>query len=94
MILFNHCGVTYLVATGVRSRAAEYTYFGNDTNNKQIMNGPISIIAKILEGVMSSVAEAEIGALYMNTIQLLSLRVPCEELEHPQPATTSHTNAD
>ena len=56
-------------------------------NNKQIINGPILIIAKIIKGVMSSVAEAEIGALYMNAIQLLPLRVTCEELGHPQPAT-------
>ena len=54
MILHNHSDAAYLVTTGARSRAAGYKYLGNDTNNKQIMNGPISIIAKILEGVMSS----------------------------------------
>ena len=52
-------------------------------NNEQIINGPISIIAKIIKGVMSSTAEVEIGALYMNARQLLPLRVTCEELGHP-----------
>ena len=92
MILHNHSDATYLVATGARSRAAGYTYLGNDINNKQIINGPISIIAKIIKGVMSSAAEAEIGALYMNARQLLPLRVTYEELRHPQPATPMQTD--
>ena len=73
MMLHNHSDAAYLIATGARSRAAEYTYLGNNTNNKQIINIPISIIAKIIKGVMSSAAEAEIGALYMNTRQVLPL---------------------
>ena len=92
MILHNHSDAAYLVATGARSRAAGYTYLGNDMNNKQIINGPISIVAKIIKGVMSSAAEAEIGALYMNARQLLPLRVTCEELGHPQPATPMQTD--
>ena len=40
---------------------------------------------------MSSVAEAETGALYMNARQLLPLRITCEELKHPQPATPIQT---
>ena len=41
---------------------------------------------------MSSAVEAEIGALYMNARQLLPLRVTCEELGHPQPATPMQTD--
>ena len=48
MMLHNHSDTAYLAATGARSRTAKYTYFGNDTNDKQIINGPISIIAKII----------------------------------------------
>ena len=92
MILHNHSDEAYLVATGVRLRAAGYTYLGNDTNNKQIINGPISIIAKIIKGVMSSAAEVDIGALYTNTRQLLPLRVMCEEWGHPQPVTPMQTD--
>ena len=93
MILHNHSDTAHLVATGARSRAAGYTYLGNDTNNKQIINGPISIMAKIIKGVVSSAAEeAEIGALYMNAQQSLPLRVLCEELGHPQPATPMQTD--
>ena len=92
MVLHNHSDAAYLVATGAHSQAAGYTYLGNDINNRQIINGPISIIAKIIKGVMSSAAEAEIGALYMNARQLLPLRVTCEELGHPQPATPMQTD--
>ena len=92
MILHNHSDAAYLVATGARSRAAGYTYFGNNKNNKQIINGPISIIAKIIKGVMSSAAEAEIAALYMNAREILPLRVTCEELGHPQPPTPMQTD--
>ena len=41
---------------------------------------------------MSSAAEAEVGALYMNARDLLPLRVTCEELGHPQPATPMRTD--
>ena len=41
---------------------------------------------------MSSAAEAEIGALYINTRQLLPLRVTCEELEYPQLAPPIQTD--
>ena len=91
MILHNYSDTAYLVASGARSRAAGYTYLGNDINNKQIINSPISIVAIII-GVMSSAAEAEIGALYMNARQLLPLRVTCKELGHPQPATPMQTD--
>ena len=64
MILHNHSDAACLGATGARSRSAGYTYLGNDTNNKQIINRLISIIAKIFKRVMFSAAEAEIEALY------------------------------
>ena len=86
MILHNASDAAYLVVTGARSRAAGYTYLGNDINNRQIIKGLISIIAKIIKRVMSSAAEAEIGALYMSAKQLLPLRETCEKLGHPQPA--------
>ena len=93
MILHNHSDASsYLVTPRVRSRTAGYTYLRNNIKNKQIINGLISIIAKKIKGVMSSAAETEIGALYMNARQLLQLRVMCEEYGHPQPATLMQTD--
>ena len=82
----------YLVESEARSRAGGYTYLGNKEGNERILNGPISIIAKIIKSVMSSAAEAEVGALFMNAQDILPMRVTCEELGHPQPATPMQTD--
>ena len=87
MILDNHLDAAYLVAPEAQSQAGGYTYLGNEENNKQIINGPISIIAKIIKSVMASAAEAEVAALYMNAKKLVALQKMCEELGHKQPAT-------
>ena len=44
MILHNHSDIAYLVAIRSRSRVDGYTYLGNDTDNKQIINDQISIL--------------------------------------------------
>jgi hypothetical protein len=41
---------------------------------------------------MSSAAEAEIGALFMNAKAIIPLRITCEELGHKQPATPMRTD--
>ena len=92
MILYNHSDAAYLVASNARSRAGGYTYFGNKPENEEIFNAPIVIIAKIIKAVMSSASEAETGALYMNAKEIIPLRVTCEELGHPQPATPMRTD--
>ena len=56
------------------------------------MNGPISVIAKLIKCVMSSAAEAEVAVLYRNTIEILTLRLICEEIGHTQPPTPMRTN--
>ena len=92
MILHNHSDAAYLVASEARSRAGGFTYLGNNKNNMQIINGSISVIAKIIKSVMSSAAESEVGALFMNAREILPLRMTCEELGYPQPATPMRTD--
>ena len=84
MILHNHSDATYLVA--FKAQSGGYTYHGNK-ETKQIINGPITIIAKIIKVVMASVAEAEVSSLYMNAKELIPLQITCEELGPKQPAT-------
>ena len=43
-----------------------HTYTGNHRQKSQIINGVISVVAKIIELVMSSSAQAEVGALFMS----------------------------
>ena len=87
MILHNHSDAACLVASNARSRAGGYTFLGNRNNNKQIHNGPITILAKVIKHVMASAAEAEIAALFMNAKEALPLRITLTELGHPQPPT-------
>ena len=82
MILSLSCesDAAYLVAP---SRAGGYAYLGNKAGTQ--FNGPIYVLAKIIKAVMGSAAEAEVGGLYMNALDLLPIRTISEELDHPQP---------
>ena len=64
MILFIDSDAAYLVETEAKSRAGGFFYLGN--KDGKLMNGSILILAKIIKFVMSSAAEAEIAALFMN----------------------------
>jgi hypothetical protein len=66
---------------------------GIDTKtNKKLTNGAILIISKVLKHVMSSAAEAEIGAFFINAKEGEVLRRTLEELGHPQPPTPMETD--
>jgi hypothetical protein len=92
MVLHNHSDAAYLVASEARSRAGGFTYMGNHEGKPQIINGANSVVAKVLKSVMSSAAEAEVGALFMNAKALIPLRIMCEELDHIQPPTPMRTD--
>jgi len=77
----------YLVAPEARSRAGGYIYLGNKASNQNIFNDAVLLIARIIENVMASAAEAEVGALYINAREMVPLRVTLEELGHQQPST-------
>ena len=48
-------------------------------------NGAIHTLCQIIKTVMSSAAEAEIGATFLNSKDALPIRTTLEELGHPQP---------
>jgi hypothetical protein len=64
----------------------------NNKNDKKLTNGAISIVSKVLKHVMSSAAEAEIGAVFINTKEGAVLRTTLEELGHKQPPTPMETD--
>ena len=49
-------------------------------------------IAKIIKSVVSSAAEAEIGALFINTRQAIPARITLEEMGNKQPPTPVQTD--
>jgi hypothetical protein len=59
MILHIHSDASYLSENEAKSRAGGFFYLGNNTrNDKNLTNGAILIISKVLKHVMSSAAEA------------------------------------
>jgi hypothetical protein len=66
---------------------------GNATKHqKKLTNEAILIISKFLKHVMSSAAEAEIGAVFINSKEGAVLRTTLEELGHKQPPTPMETD--
>ena len=55
-------------------------------------NGAVLNIAKIIKNVMTSAADAEIGALFINTRQAIPARYLLEEMGHKQPPTPIQTD--
>ena len=50
------------------------------------------VISRVIKNVMSSAAEAEVGALYMNTKEVIPIRRCLEDLGHAQPPTPIKTD--
>jgi hypothetical protein len=93
MILHIHSDASYLSENEAKSREGGFFYMGRDTKiNKKLTNGAILIISKVLKHVMSSAAEAEIGAVFVNVKEGADLRITLEELGHPQPPTPMETD--
>jgi hypothetical protein len=65
MVLAGHSDASYLSETNARSRAGGYFFMSNN-NAIPSNNGAILTILQIIKAVMSSAAEAEIRALYIN----------------------------
>jgi hypothetical protein len=67
MILHIHSDASYLSENEAKSRAGGFFYMGSSTNTDQKLTiGAILIISKVFKRVMSSAAEAEIGAVFIN----------------------------
>jgi hypothetical protein len=90
MILHIHSDASYLSENEAKSKAGGFFYMGSSTDNK-LTNGAILIISKVLKHIMSSAAEAEIGAVFINAKEGAVLCTTLEELGHPQP---THTNGN
>jgi hypothetical protein len=93
MILHIHSDASYLLEKEAKSRAGGFFYMGSSTKtDKKLTNRAILIISKVLKHVMSSAAEAEIGAVLINAKEGAVLRTTLEELGYPQPPTPMETD--
>ena len=85
MILNVHSDASYLSAGNGRSRAGGYLFMGSlPCEGKPIhLNGNIAVTYNILKLVASSAAEAELGALFLNTKEAWIVWLTVAELGHP-----------
>jgi hypothetical protein len=93
MILHIHSDTSYLSENKAKSRAGGFFYMGRNTKtDKKLTNIAILIICKVLKHLMSSAAEAEIGAVFINAKEGAVLRTTLEELGHKLPPTPMETD--
>ena len=91
MVLAIHSDASYLSERDARSRAGGHHYLSSDTPSPP-NNGAVLNISQIIKNVMSSAAEAELGALFINAKTAVPTRVTLCELGHPQPCTPIQTD--
>ena len=91
MVLNVHSDASYWVEPKARSRAGGHFYMSSNSTHSED-NGAVLNIAKIMKNVMTSAAEAEIGALFLNSRQAIPARRLLEEMGHKQPPTPIQTD--
>jgi hypothetical protein len=94
-----HSDASYLSKPKAKSRIGGYFYLGNNTNSrmKPLSNFPLLCHTTVLKHVVSSIAEAEFGALFVNAKEGTVTRTKLAEMDHNQDATdlkTDNTTAD
>jgi hypothetical protein len=91
MILQVHSDAGYANEKGARSRAGGHFFLSN-SNSSAPNNGAILTMSTIIKAVMSSAAEAELGALFLNAKEAVIIRQILTEMGHPQPRTPIQTD--
>ena len=81
MVLHLHSDASYLSEPGACSRVGGHYFLGNKSTDptkppltESPLNGPIHTVSKILHNVMTSAAEAEIGATLHNAQEAVPIR--------------------
>jgi hypothetical protein len=96
MVLAIHSDAGYLNEEGARSHAGGHRFLSKNVAAPS-NNGAIYNKASIIKSVMSSAAEAKIGALYINAWKGVKERNILEEMGHtlpPTPVQTDNLTAD
>ena len=91
MVLIVHSDASYLSEPKARSRAGGHFFMSSDVANPR-NNGAVLNIAQLIKAVMSSAAEAELGALYINAREAVPMRQLLTEMGHAQPSTPIQTD--
>jgi hypothetical protein len=91
MVLAIHRDAGYLNESKARSRAGGHFFLSSNVQNPP-NNGAVLTIAQIINAVMSSAAEAELGALFINAKEAVHMQRILQEMGHIQPRTPIQTD--
>jgi hypothetical protein len=94
-----HSNASYLSEPKAKSRIGGYFFLSNNKHSQctPLSNGPLLCQSTVLKHVVSSVAEADYGAIFVNAKTGTITRETLREMGHPQDATelkTDNTTAD
>ena len=87
----SHSDTSYLSEPKARSRAGGHFFLSSDCEDPA-NNGAVLNLAQLIKAVMSSAAEAEVGALYINAREAVPQRMTLAEMGHKQPQTPMQTD--
>jgi hypothetical protein len=91
MVLVVHSNASYLSKPKARSRAGGHFFLSSDEadpiDNRAVLNIPA-----LVKAVMSSAAEAELGALYINACKAFPQCHTLEAMGHKQPPSLMETD--
>jgi hypothetical protein len=89
MQLKNHSDASYLSDPNAKSRIGVYLYLGNktDSSTTPLTNGTLLFHTPVLRHVVSSVADAEFGAVFVNAKEGTVTRTNLSEMGHKKDAT-------
>jgi hypothetical protein len=87
MILHIHSDASYLSVPNARSRLGGLFFLGNKPPEQDTLNGSILNVASVINNMVASAAESEVGACFHNAQSGAPLRVTLAELGHIQPPT-------
>jgi hypothetical protein len=91
MILAVHSNAGFCNKKKSRSWAGGHFFLTNNDEHPP-NNGAILTVATIIKAVMSSAAEAELGALYLNAKEAVYIQQILTKMGHPQPKTPIQTD--
>jgi hypothetical protein len=91
MILHIHSDTSSLSVSNARSRLGRLFFCGDKSPQEDNLNGSILNVASVINNVVASTAESEVGACFQNAQSAAPLRVTLTELGHIQPPTPLRT---
>jgi hypothetical protein len=95
IVLAGHSNALYLSESNAQSRAGDYSFMSSNVELPP-NNGAVNTILQIIKAVMSSAAEAKVGALLINCRKVVPARHVLKFLGYPQlptPMQTDNTTA-